>query len=78
MRCKLGRIIAAVGYSGATLDPNAIQIKIGTTIVVENGEPVPFSEAQLLVYLKQPEVKIIVDLHQGKWKGSSLGVRFNI
>ncbi len=68
-----GRIIAAVGYSGATLDPNAIKIKIGTTIVVENGEPVPFSEAQLLVYLKQPEVKITVDLHQGNGQGVAWG-----
>ncbi|WP_342537740.1 bifunctional glutamate N-acetyltransferase/amino-acid acetyltransferase ArgJ [Sporosarcina sp. FSL K6-1540] len=68
-----GRIIAAVGYSGATLDPNAIKIKIGPTTVVENGEPVPFSEAQLLIYLKQPEVKISVDLHQGIGKGVAWG-----
>ncbi|MEK4404489.1 bifunctional glutamate N-acetyltransferase/amino-acid acetyltransferase ArgJ [Sporosarcina sp. FSL K6-6792] len=68
-----GRIIAAVGYSGATLDPNAIKIKIGPTTVVENGEPVPFSEAQLLIYLKQPEVKVSVDLHQGIGKGVAWG-----
>jgi len=68
-----GRIIAAVGYSGATLDPNAIKIKIGSTIVVENGEPVPFSEAQLLVYLKNSEVKITVDLHQGNGHGLAWG-----
>ena len=68
-----GRIIAAVGYSGATLDPNAIKIQIGPTTVVENGEPVPFSEAQLLVYLKQPEVKITVDIHQGSGQGVAWG-----
>ena len=68
-----GRIIAAVGYSGATLDPNAIKIKIGSTTVVENGEPVPFSEAELLVYLKQPEVKITVDIHQGSGQGVAWG-----
>ena len=68
-----GRIIAAVGYSGATLDPNAIIIKIGSTTVVENGEPVPFSEAQLLVYLKQPEIKILVDLQQGIGQGVAWG-----
>ena len=73
-----GRIIAAVGYSGATLDPNAITIKIGPTTVVENGEPVPFSEAQLLVYLKQPEVKITCRYSSGKWSRNSMGVRFNI
>ncbi|KAA0964858.1 bifunctional glutamate N-acetyltransferase/amino-acid acetyltransferase ArgJ [Sporosarcina sp. ANT_H38] len=68
-----GRIIAAVGYSGATLDPNTIKIKIGPTPVVENGEPLPFSEAQLLAYLKQPEVKIFVDVHQGNGKGVAWG-----
>ncbi len=68
-----GRIIAAVGYSGATLDPNAITIKIGTTTVVENGEPIHFSEAQLLAYLKQPEVKIFVELHQGNGHGLAWG-----
>ncbi|WP_186671712.1 bifunctional ornithine acetyltransferase/N-acetylglutamate synthase [Sporosarcina sp. BP05] len=68
-----GRIIAAVGYSGATLDPNAIKINIGPTTVVEKGEPVPFSEAQLLVYLKQPEVKIVVDLHKGNGQGVAWG-----
>jgi glutamate N-acetyltransferase/amino-acid N-acetyltransferase len=68
-----GRIIAAVGYSGATLDPNAIMIKIGPTVVVENGEPVLFSEANLLTYLKQSEVKITVDLQQGNGQGVAWG-----
>ena len=68
-----GRIIAAVGYSGATLDPNAIKITIGPTTVVESGEPVLFSEANVLVYLKQSEVKITVDLHQGNGQGVAWG-----
>ncbi|MER2090653.1 MAG: bifunctional ornithine acetyltransferase/N-acetylglutamate synthase [Sporosarcina sp.] len=68
-----GRIIAAVGYSGATLNPDTIKIDIGSTTVVEKGEPVTFSEAQLLVYLKQPEVKIFVDLQQGNGKGIAWG-----
>ena len=65
-----GRIIAAVGYSGATLDPYAITIHLGSTKVVENGEPVSFSEEDLIVYLKQPEVKIFVDIHQGAGHGT--------
>jgi glutamate N-acetyltransferase/amino-acid N-acetyltransferase len=68
-----GRIIAAVGYSGATLDPYAITIHIGSTKVVENGEPVPFSEEDLIIYLKQPEVKIFVDIHQGIGQGTAWG-----
>ena len=68
-----GRIIAAVGYSGATIDPNAITILLGTTKVVENGEPVPFSEDDLIIYLKQPEVKIFVHIHQGNGQGTAWG-----
>ena len=68
-----GRIIAAVGYSGATLDPYAITIHLGSTKVVENGEPVSFSEEDLIVYLKQPEVKIFVDIHQGAGHGLAWG-----
>ncbi|WP_301107943.1 bifunctional glutamate N-acetyltransferase/amino-acid acetyltransferase ArgJ [Sporosarcina sp.] len=60
-----GRIIAAIGYSGATVDPDTINIYIGTTLVVENSEPVEFSEADLLIYLKQHEVKFLVELNQG-------------
>ncbi|KIL52828.1 bifunctional ornithine acetyltransferase/N-acetylglutamate synthase [Jeotgalibacillus campisalis] len=68
-----GRILAAVGYSGATLDPNAIMIKIGDATVVEDGEPVAFSEEELLEYLKQPEIKLKVDVHQGDGHGLAWG-----
>ncbi|KXH87046.1 bifunctional ornithine acetyltransferase/N-acetylglutamate synthase [Sporosarcina sp. HYO08] len=68
-----GRIIAAVGRSGAKIDPNAIEILIGTTTVVKNGTPVPFSEEKLLVYLKQPEVKFTVHLNKGLGKGIAWG-----
>lgn len=68
-----GRIIAAVGYSGASVDPQGISIKIGETLVVKDGEPVIFSEEQLLLYLKQPEVKIYVDLNKGSGHGIAWG-----
>ena len=68
-----GRIIAAVGYSGASVDPLGISIKIGDTPVVIDGEPVIFSEEQLLLYLKQPEVKIFVGLNKGSGQGIAWG-----
>ncbi|AXI01318.1 bifunctional ornithine acetyltransferase/N-acetylglutamate synthase [Sporosarcina sp. PTS2304] len=68
-----GRIIAAVGYSGATIDPEAIKIYIGNTLVVDAGEPIPFSEEKLLIYLKQHEVKFLVELNQGTGKGTAWG-----
>lgn len=68
-----GRVIAAVGYSGASVDPQGITIKIGETPVVKDGEPVNFSEDDLLLYLKQPEVKIFVGLNKGNGHGIAWG-----
>ena len=68
-----GRIIAAVGYSGASIDPLGISIKIGNTTVVLDGEPVSFSEEELMIYLKQPEVKIFVGLNKGSGQGIAWG-----
>ncbi len=68
-----GRIIAAVGYSGATVDPDKITIKIGNALMVENGEPVPFSEDELIKILKANEVKIFVSLGQGEGHGLAWG-----
>ncbi len=68
-----GRIIAAVGYSGATVDPEKISIKIGGALMVENGEPVPFSEEELIKILKANEVKIYVSLQQGEGHGFAWG-----
>lgn len=68
-----GRILAAVGYSGATLDPQAIHIQIGGTTVVDGGEPAPFSEEELIEYLKQPEIKLKVDVNQGNGSGLAWG-----
>ncbi|SOC03347.1 glutamate N-acetyltransferase [Ureibacillus xyleni] len=68
-----GRIIAAVGYSGATVDPEKITIKIGNALMVENGEPVKFSEDELIKILKANEVKIHVSLGQGDGHGLAWG-----
>ncbi|MHC8516103.1 bifunctional ornithine acetyltransferase/N-acetylglutamate synthase [Sporosarcina sp. ITBMC105] len=68
-----GRVIAAIGYSGAAVNPNTITIKIGEHVVVTNGEPVVFSEELVMLYLKQPEVKIHVELNNGNGKGIAWG-----
>ncbi len=68
-----GRIIAAVGYSGATVDPEKITIRIGNALMVEKGEPVPFSEDELIQILKANEVKINVSLEQGNGHGLAWG-----
>ncbi|MER1999653.1 MAG: bifunctional glutamate N-acetyltransferase/amino-acid acetyltransferase ArgJ [Lysinibacillus sp.] len=68
-----GRIIAAVGYSGQTVDPDKITIQIGGATMVRNGEPVQFSEEDLIEILKQHEVKICVSLGVGSGHGYAWG-----
>lgn len=68
-----GRIIAAIGYSGQTVDPDKITIQIGGTTMVENGEPIQFSEDALITILKQHEVKISVQLGLGQGSGHAWG-----
>lgn len=68
-----GRIIAAVGYSGATVDPDKITIQIGGATMVKNGEPIKFSEEELIEILKQVEVKINVSLGVGEGHGLAWG-----
>ena len=47
-----GGVLLQVGYSGATVDPDKITIQIGGATMVENGEPIPFSEDELIQILK--------------------------
>lgn len=68
-----GRIICAVGYSGAHVNPEKITIKIGGATMVENGEPIKFSEDELIEILKQHEVKIYVSLEVGEGQGFAWG-----
>jgi glutamate N-acetyltransferase/amino-acid N-acetyltransferase len=61
-----GRLMAAIGYSGAQIDPQNIDISFGDLpICRKGGRAAEFSEAKAHAYLKQPEFTITVDLHQG-------------
>jgi glutamate N-acetyltransferase/amino-acid N-acetyltransferase len=61
-----GRILAALGRSGATLDPSRVQIFIGKQKVCRNGVSSPFDERQAHNDLAQPECDIRVLLGRGK------------
>lgn len=68
-----GRIIAAVGYSGPKIDPNTIDISLGSLQMLKNSEPVAFSEEEATAYLKNDEIIISVDLHYGDGEGKAWG-----
>lgn len=60
-----GRIICAVGYSGAAVNPDTIDIYLGDEKMAENGVGLAFSEERAKEILKKDEVVITIDLHMG-------------
>jgi glutamate N-acetyltransferase/amino-acid N-acetyltransferase len=61
-----GRILAAIGYAGAPIDPSLIGIHFGDLEICRDGGLSPsFDEAAAHALLQQPEYSIHVDLHLG-------------
>ena len=61
-----GRLVAAIGYSGAQIDPERIDISFGDLAICRNGgRAAEFDETAAHTYIQQPEFSINIDLHQG-------------
>ncbi len=61
-----GRLMAAIGYSGAAIDPERIDIWFGELrICRDGGRAKEFDEVAAHAYLKQREFSITIDLNQG-------------
>jgi glutamate N-acetyltransferase / amino-acid N-acetyltransferase len=64
-----GRLMAAIGYSGAEIDPEKIDIWFGVLrICRDGGRAEEFDEAAAHEYLKQSEFSISIRLNQGEGK----------
>jgi len=68
-----GRILCALGYSGAHFDPNKVNLHIGTVQVMQEGTPLAFDEEAALDILSQNEVVIHADLQSGESTATSWG-----
>ncbi|HOA84691.1 MAG: bifunctional glutamate N-acetyltransferase/amino-acid acetyltransferase ArgJ [Clostridiales bacterium] len=66
---NFGRVLCAIGYSGATVDVNKIDVSFasvaGTVKVCEDGAAVDFSEEKAKAVLLEKEITILVDLKSG-------------
>jgi len=64
-----GRILCALGYSGAMFDPNKVDVKYisdaGEIELLRKGQPVLFDEEYALAILSEKEIKVSVVCHQG-------------
>lgn len=72
-----GRVLCAIGYSGAQLDVNKVDVaftsKEGTISVCKNGAGVDFSEEIAKKILLEKEITIEVDLNSGSCAATAWG-----
>ena len=61
-----GRIIAAVGYSGAEVNPDKVDIRVGDVALVSSGLGTGSElEAEATAIMQQPEFTVTIDLNLG-------------
>lgn len=68
-----GRIIAAVGYSGAEMELDKIEVYLGTLRVVNKGIGVIFSQEEAKKELQKECVKIIINMNLGNFCSKAWG-----
>ncbi len=68
-----GRVIAALGRSGAELDDSRIELTLNGFTLMNKGEPQAFDEKLVSKKMKAPEVHIDVNLHLGRAEATAWG-----
>ncbi|MCM1026410.1 MAG: bifunctional glutamate N-acetyltransferase/amino-acid acetyltransferase ArgJ [Roseburia sp.] len=72
-----GRILCALGYSGAQFDPENVDLyfrgKSGEIHIYGNGTACDYSEEEATKILSEPEVCVLVDMHMGDGEAAAWG-----
>ena len=72
-----GRILCAMGYSGAQFDPEKVDLffesAAGKIQIIENGTAVDYSEAEATKILSEKEVTAIADVKMGEKTATAWG-----
>jgi len=72
-----GRILCALGYSGATFDPENIELyfmgKTGKILIYKDGKAADYSEEEATKILSEPEVTVLVDMKMGDAQACAWG-----
>ncbi len=72
-----GRILCAMGYSGADFDPYRVDLYIesaaGKLKIVENGMATDYSEEEASKILSEPEVTVVADIKEGTESATAWG-----
>jgi glutamate N-acetyltransferase/amino-acid N-acetyltransferase len=68
-----GRVVAAVGRSGAAVEEDRLDINIGGIPVLKGGMPQPFDEPGVVAILKHDEVPATINLNLGTGSATAWG-----
>lgn len=72
-----GRVLCAIGYSGADVDVNKIDVSFsspkGTVEVCKNGAGVEFSEEKAKEILLEKEIEVLINLNDGDFAATAWG-----
>ena len=72
-----GRILCAMGYSGAQFDPEKVDLffesAAGKMQIIKDGVAVDYSEEQATAILSQPEVTAVADIKMGSETATAWG-----
>ncbi len=72
-----GRVLCAIGYSGADVDVNKVDVTFesakGAITVCKNGAGVPFSEEKAKEILLESEIRILIGLNSGTATATAWG-----
>lgn len=72
-----GRILCAMGYSGAEFDPEKVDLYFesaaGKLKIIENGVALGYSEEKATEILSQPEVTVTADIKEGEAYAAAWG-----
>ena len=68
-----GRIIAALGRSGATVEEDKLALYVSDVCIMEDGLPVPFFKDSVVLLMKSPEVSFRIHLNLGQGAATAWG-----
>ena len=68
-----GRVIAAVGYSGAEIDVAKVRFDINDVVIMEAGSPISFHREAVIAIMNNPEVYLTVNLGLGDSEATAWG-----
>ena len=68
-----GRVLAALGRSGAAADESKIDLFVNGVCIMEAGKPIPFHRDAVVALMKRPEVTFRLQLNLGEGEATAWG-----